>query len=63
MCKVITLEKNASGDAVPLNAQRVQFENFSATQVAPTGGAPRYIDISFTANGKAVGPIRYYLHF
>ena len=63
VCKLITIEKDHSGDAVPLNAQRVQFENLSVTQTAPTGGASRYIDISFTANGKAVGPIRYYLHF
>jgi type II secretory pathway pseudopilin PulG len=63
ICKVITLDKNHSSDAVPLNTQRVQIENFSVTHVAPSGGAPRYVDISFTANSKPVGPIRYYLHF
>ena len=63
ICNVIALEKDRSGDALPLNTQRVSFENFKVTQTAPLGGAPRYVDISFTANGKPVGPIRYYVHF
>ena len=63
VCKVLTLKTNATGDAIPLNAQRVPIENFRVTQVLASGGAPHYIDVSFTANGKAVGPIRYYLHF
>lgn len=63
ICNVITLEKDRSGDGVPLNTQRVSFENFNVTQTAPSGGAPRFIDISFTVNGKPVGPIRYYVHF
>lgn len=63
ICKVITLDTNHASDAVPLNTQRVQIENLSVTHVAPSGGALRYIDVSFTANGKSVGPIRYYLHF
>ncbi len=62
ICRVLTLSK-ASGDAIPLNAQRVQVKDFSVTHVGPTGGKPRYLDISFTVNGTPVGPVRYYLHF
>jgi type II secretory pathway pseudopilin PulG len=62
VCKMLTLSEDGAA-AQPLNAGRVQIENFSVTHVAPTGGAPRYLDVSFTANGEAIGPVRYYLHF
>lgn len=64
ICKVLTLKTNGgSNPEVPLNAQRVQIENLVVIHVAPTGGGPRYVDISFTANGKFIGPVRYYAHF
>jgi type II secretory pathway pseudopilin PulG len=64
ICRVLTLKTGGgSNDAIPLNAQRVQVENFSVTHTGPTGGEPRYLDVSFTVNGEAVGPVRYYLHF
>jgi type II secretory pathway pseudopilin PulG len=62
-CHTLTLKENESGQALPLNTQRVTIENFTVTHVAPSGGMPRYLDITFTANGIPMGPIRYYLHF
>jgi type II secretory pathway pseudopilin PulG len=50
------------GDPLPLNADRVPIENFSVRHYAPTGGAPRYLEITFDANGESVGPVVYYLH-
>jgi len=61
-CKVLTLALGSNG-AIPLNSQRVNIENFSVTHNAPSVNALRSLDISFTANGVAVGPIRYYLRF
>ncbi len=62
ICKMLTLSEDGAA-AQPLNAGRVQIENFSVTHVAPTGGIPRYLDVSFTANDETIGPVRYYLHF
>jgi type II secretory pathway pseudopilin PulG len=62
ICKMLTLSENGA-TALPLNATRVHVENFSVTHVAPAGGEPRYLDISFTAGSEVIGPIRYYLHF
>lgn len=62
ICKLLALSVEGA-TAQPLNAGRVQIENFSVKHVAPTGGAPRYLDVSFTANGEPIGPVRYYLHF
>jgi type II secretory pathway pseudopilin PulG len=62
ICKMLTLSIDGNAE-LPLNAQRVQIKNFSVAHTAPTGGAPRYLDVSFTANGVDVGPVRYYLRF
>ena len=62
ICKMLTFSEDGAAPH-PLNASRVQIENFSIAHVAPTGGAPRYLDVSFTANGEPIGPVRYYLHF
>lgn len=62
VCKMLTLSEDGAA-AQPLNAGRVQIENFSVTHVAPSGPVPRYLDVSFTANGESIGPVRYYLHF
>lgn len=62
VCKMLTVSEGGAS-ALPLNGSRVQIENFSVTHIAPTNGEPRYLDVSFTANGEAVGPVRYYLHF
>jgi type II secretory pathway pseudopilin PulG len=64
VCKMLTITKdNDPLTTLPLDAGRVQIENFSVTHVAPAGGEPRYLDVSFTANGEPIGPVRYYLHF
>lgn len=62
VCKMLTVSKNRAA-ALPLNATRVHVENFSVRHVASTGGEPRYLDVSFTAGGHLIGPVRYYLHF
>ncbi len=62
VCKMLTLSEDGAA-AQPLNAGRVQIENFSVTHVDPPGDGPRYLDVSFTANGEPIGPVRYYLHF
>jgi type II secretory pathway pseudopilin PulG len=62
VCKMLTLSENGA-PALPLNATRVHMENFSVSHTAPTAGEPRYLDISFTAGGELIGPVRYYLHF
>jgi type II secretory pathway pseudopilin PulG len=61
-CTMLTLSED-EGDALPLNAQRVRIENFTVYHGAPSGGAPRYLDVSFEANDVLIGPVRYYLHF
>jgi type II secretory pathway pseudopilin PulG len=62
ICKQLLLSKD--GDiATPLNASRISIENFKVKHVAGAGGAARYIEVSFTANGRAIGPVRYYVHF
>ena len=64
VCKLLMLKVGDTGEYAPLNAQRVPIENFHVTQIlASTDGTPHSIDVSFKANGKQVGPIRYYLHF
>jgi type II secretory pathway pseudopilin PulG len=63
ICKMLTMSIDGD-DALPLNAQRVDIENFSVTHHAPlSDGTPRYLEISFTADDEPVGPVRYYLHF
>jgi type II secretory pathway pseudopilin PulG len=62
ICKMLVYSENGT-TTKPLNAERVLIENFSVTHTAPNGDTPRYLDISFTANGVPVGPVRYYLHF
>ncbi len=51
------------GTPFPLNGERVAIEDFTVTHYGPQGGAPRFLEINFTANGRTVGPIIYYLHF
>lgn len=62
LCQMLTVSTN-SGTALPLNASRVNITNFSVKHVAPSGGTPRYLDISFDANGVHIGPVRYFLRF
>ncbi len=61
-CKQLSL-KVGTDELLPLNTDRVDIRDFTVTHVAPSGEVPRYIDVSFTANGDTVGPVRYYLHF
>lgn len=64
ICRVLTLKTaGGSNPAIPLNAQRVQVENFFVAQTSTTGTQPHYIDVSFDVNEEHVGPVRYYLHF
>jgi len=58
----ITYQENA-GAVQPLNNDRVQITDFSATHTAPTNGIPRYIEYAFFANGTPTGPVRKYLSF
>jgi type II secretory pathway pseudopilin PulG len=62
-CSLMTLEIDANNDPKPLHASRVQIDNLEVTHTGQSGDTPRYLDISFTANGEPVGPVRYYLHF
>jgi hypothetical protein len=59
------LDFATSSATTTLNAERVPIENFSVThhKPNPSTGAPRYLEVSFTANGVLVGPVTYYLHF
>lgn len=61
VCQQLLLSKNG-GTALPLNASRVSITDFSVTHVAPTGNSPRYLDISFKANGDTASA-RYFLRF
>ncbi len=61
-CTILTLAVG-SNDPLPLHSQRVHIENFVVTHTAPSATALRSLAISFTSNGVAVGPIRYYIHF
>ena len=51
------------GTPEPLTASRVALSNFSVTHIAPAGGAPRAVDISFDVNGSTVGPVRFYARY
>ncbi len=51
------------GAPVPLTASRTAITNFSVTHIAPAGGAPRAIDVSFQVNGNTVGPLRMYARY
>ena len=62
VCKMLTLSEDGAA-AQPLNAGRVQISEFLVKHVDPPGEEPRYLDVSFTANGEPIGPVRYYLHF
>lgn len=64
VCKMLMFSQNGAV-LQPLNADHVQFDSFSVRHYAPnmSTGAPRYLEVSFTANRKTVGPIRYYLNF
>jgi type II secretory pathway pseudopilin PulG len=62
LCQMLTISKTG-GTAVPLNASRINITNFSVSHVAPSGGAARYLDVSFDANGVHIGPVRYYVKF
>lgn len=65
VCTMLTLAQNGDiAHRLPLNAQRVTIENFVATDYpAQPDGTPHYVEVSFTADGGLVGPVRYYLHF
>ncbi len=60
VCSMLTLSQDG-GDPLPLNAERVSIENFSVTHTIE--GSLRYVDVTFTANGEVIGPVRYYLRF
>jgi type II secretory pathway pseudopilin PulG len=59
------LDFATSSATTTLNAERVTIENFTVTHHKPdlATGAPRYLEVSFNANGVPVGPVTYYLHF
>jgi hypothetical protein len=62
---VLTLSTD-EGTAQPLNASRVVIKDFAVKHVAPSGGAPRHLEVTFTTGDEpddVVGPVRYYLHF
>ncbi len=48
---------------LPLHTARVSIDSFVVTHTAPDNGEPRMLDITITADGETVGPLRYYLHF
>jgi type II secretory pathway pseudopilin PulG len=62
VCSMITYSESGS-EPLPLNAERVLMSDFTVTHHAPEAGAPRFIEVKFTANGIPVGPFTYYLHF
>ncbi len=47
----------------PLTASRASIGNLLFTHIAPTGGAPRAIEVSFDVNSIPVGPLIYYARF
>jgi hypothetical protein len=51
------------GTPVPLTASRTAITNFSVSHLAPAGGAPRAIDVSFQVNGNTIGPLRMYARY
>lgn len=61
VCEQLVMSKDGVA-ALPLTSARVRITDFSVTHVAPAGGAPRYLDISFTANDTPTN-VRYYLRF
>lgn len=62
VCSMLMMSRDVSAP-LPLHAERVSIENFSVTHYAPTGDSLRMLEVSFTANGTPIGPVRYYLHF
>jgi type II secretory pathway pseudopilin PulG len=62
VCSVLMYSKNGN-TPLPLNNERVDITNFTVAHHPPVDGSPRRIEVSFTANGIPVRPIRYYLHF
>jgi type II secretory pathway pseudopilin PulG len=62
LCQMLTISE-AGGAGAPLNASRVNITDFNISHVAPTGNTPRFLDVTFKANGVPIGPVRYYLNF
>lgn len=60
ICRLLTLREGGAS-ALPLNNSRVRITGFSATH-SPAGTLPKYLDVSFAANG-ATTTARYYLRF
>jgi hypothetical protein len=52
-----------SGTPVELTTSRIAVSNFLVTHVAPSGGAPRAVDVQFDINGNTVGPLRMYARY
>lgn len=61
VCEQLVMSKDGAA-ALPLTSARVRITDFSVIHVAPAGGAPRYLDITFTANNTLTN-VRYYLRF
>ena len=57
------LYQEAGGTEHALNATRVVITDFAVSHPTPATGEPHMIEITFKANGQAVGPVRYTLHF
>lgn len=64
LCATLTLKTN-SGPALSLNSRRIHISDFTVTHTEQglDCSSVRCLDISFAANGQAVGPLRYYLRF
>jgi prepilin-type N-terminal cleavage/methylation domain-containing protein len=62
ICSMLVWSEDGS-PPLPLNNERVYIDNLNITHSAPTLNLGRSIDLTFTANGETVGPIRYYFHF
>lgn len=64
LCSTMTLEQSSKG-ALPLSNERILVENFKVHHTAPNqqNNSERTIDISFTVNGRSIGPVRYFLRF
>lgn len=64
LCATLTLRTD-SGPALPLNSTRVLISDFIVTHTEQGADCTsiRCIDVAFSADGQAVGPLRYYLRF
>jgi len=60
---MFSFSNDAGTTWMPLTASRAVISNLAFIHIAPTGGAPRAIEVSFDANGVPQGPYTYYARF